>query len=151
MKKMKKSKESPLSRKEKKLAFLLLLPTVFLVLSIVLFPLIANFWISFKPIQLGDLRPPRLILKERVRGKLTSSKDTAEIHYKYRNSSQKYALKDVFFTDLIPKGMNIESIESEKKCSVKFKKLTCQLENLGPGSSGNIILVVSKKNIKNII
>jgi len=41
MKKIVKFKESTLFRREKKLAFLLLLPTIFLVLSIVLIPLFA--------------------------------------------------------------------------------------------------------------
>ena len=43
-------KESALYQKEKHLAFCLLVPTVFLILSIIIFPLFANFWISFKPI-----------------------------------------------------------------------------------------------------
>ena len=65
-----KKNESKLYQKERKLAFFLLLPTIFIVLSIVIFPLLANFWISFKPISLGDLRPPKLIIKESLRGKL---------------------------------------------------------------------------------
>ena len=142
-----KRKENPLSQKEKKLAFLLLLPTIFLVLSIVLFPLFANFWISFKPIQLGDLRPPRLILKEKVRGKLSSPGDNAEIHYRYRNSSQKYDLKDVIFTDLVPKGIDIKNIKTEKKCSVKLNKIICYLGNVKAGVSGNIILIASRNEL----
>ena len=57
---------SKLNQKERKLAFFLLFPTIFIVLSIVIFPLLANFWISFKPISLGDLRPPKLIIKEKL-------------------------------------------------------------------------------------
>ena len=60
-----------LINKRKKLAYSLILPTIILVLSIVIIPLLANFWISFKPISLGDLRPPKLILKESVRSKLS--------------------------------------------------------------------------------
>jgi len=71
MKKNIKRKESILSIREKKLAYSLILPTIILVLSIVIIPLLANFWISFKPISLGDLRPPKLILKESVRSKLS--------------------------------------------------------------------------------
>ena len=67
MKKNVKRKESILSIREKKLAYSLVLPTMILVLSIVIIPLLANFWISFKPISLGDLRPPKLILKENLR------------------------------------------------------------------------------------
>ena len=87
-----KKKESVLLKREKRLAYSLLFPTIIMVLSIVLIPLFANFWISFKPISLSDLRPPKLILKEKVRGKLTENKNTSEIHYRYRNSSPKYSL-----------------------------------------------------------
>ena len=99
MKNIVKFKESTLFRREKKLAFLLLLPTIFLVLSIVLIPLFANFWISFKPITLSDLRPPKLIIKENVRGKLSFNGEIAQIQYRYRNSSTKYDLKNVILTD----------------------------------------------------
>ena len=101
MKKNIQYKSSELLRKEKKLALLLILPTICLVLSIVLIPLIANFWISFKPISLGDLRPPTLIIKENIRGKLSKSGEIAQIHYRYRNSSTKYDLNEVIFTDFI--------------------------------------------------
>ena len=61
-------RQGALARREKRLAYLLLLPTFLLVFSIVLFPLIANFWISVKPVTLSDLRPPTLVVKERLRG-----------------------------------------------------------------------------------
>ena len=91
--------KSNLLKKEKRLALILLLPTILIVLSVVIFPLLANFWISFKPISLGDLRPPKLIIKENLRGKLINKDETAEIHYRYRNSSAKYDLNDVIFND----------------------------------------------------
>ena len=65
-----KNSEGILARREKKLAFLLLSPTFLLVVGIVLFPLFANFWISFKPISLADLRPPTILVKERIKRKL---------------------------------------------------------------------------------
>ena len=65
--------EGPLVKREKRLAYLLLLPTFLLVIGIVFLPLFANFWISFKPVSLEDLRPPKLVLKEKVRGKIDES------------------------------------------------------------------------------
>ena len=59
-----KNSEGILARREKKLAFLLLSPTFLLVVGIVLFPLFANFWISFKPISLADLRPPTILVDD---------------------------------------------------------------------------------------
>ena len=46
----------PLAKRERFLAYRMLLPTFLIVLSIVLLPLLANFWISFKAVELGDLR-----------------------------------------------------------------------------------------------
>ena len=138
-----KKNESKLHKKERKLAFFLLFPTIFIVLSIVIFPLLANFWISFKPISLGDLRPPKLIIKENLRGKLINKDKTAEIHYRYRNSSAKYDLNNVIFNDTIPKGFNIKKIEPNNTCEIKDKNLTCNLEKVPAKSSGKIVLKIT--------
>ena len=127
MKKIIKRKESILSIREKKLAYSLVLPTMILVLSIVIIPLLANFWISFKPISLGDLRPPKLILKENMRSKLSPTNDFAKIQYRYRNSSSKYHLNDVTFSDLLPKGITVTSINSKNNCNIENSKLICKL------------------------
>ena len=47
-----------LSKIEKRTAYTLLLPAVFVVFAIVLFPIIANVWISFKEVELKDIRIP---------------------------------------------------------------------------------------------
>ena len=145
MKKNIQYKSSELLRKEKKLALLLILPTICLVLSIVLIPLIANFWISFKPISLGDLRPPTLIIKENIRGKLSKSGEIAQIHYRYRNSSTKYDLNEVIFTDFIL-SIDIREIKQDTICSVESNKLICNLGKLKAKSSGKIILEVSRND-----
>lgn len=88
-----------LARRERRLAYLLLLPTFILILAIVLLPLVANFWISFKPVKLGDLRPPSLIIKEALRGTITSPGDTFKIEYRFRNSSVKYPLSKASLRD----------------------------------------------------
>ena len=141
-----KKKESVLLKREKRLAYSLLFPTIIMVLSIVLIPLFANFWISFKPISLSDLRPPKLILKEKVRGKLTENKNTSEIHYRYRNSSPKYSLNNVTFYDLIPKGIKVIGINSKKNCFVNSNKIVCNLGEVKPRSYGKIIVKISKND-----
>ena len=45
-----------LSKLEKRTAYTLVLPAVLLVFAIVLFPIFANIWISFKDIELKDIR-----------------------------------------------------------------------------------------------
>ena len=43
---------------EKKTAYILTLPAVALVFAIILFPIFANVWISFKEVELKDIRIP---------------------------------------------------------------------------------------------
>ena len=45
-----------LANTEKKTAYILTLPAVLLVFSIILFPIFANVWISFKEGELKDIR-----------------------------------------------------------------------------------------------
>ena len=151
MKKNVKRKESILSIREKKLAYSLILPTMILVLSIVIIPLLANFWISFKPISLGDLRPPKLILKESVKSKLSPTNDFAKIQYRYRNSSLKYELNQVAFSDLIPKGINVTKIKSQHDCKIEKNKLICKLGKIKPKAFGKIILTIKKNEFWNLI
>ena len=47
-----------LSKIEKRTAYTLLLPAVCLVFAIILFPIFANIWISFKEVGLKDIRIP---------------------------------------------------------------------------------------------
>ena len=56
-----------LSKIEKRTAYTLLLPAVFLVFAIVLFPIIANVWISFKNVELKDIRIPEPRAKKIVK------------------------------------------------------------------------------------
>lgn len=149
MKKIVKRKESILSIREKKLAYSLVLPTMILVLSIVIIPLLANFWISFKPISLGDLRPPKLILKENVRSKLSPTNDFSKIQYRYRNSSSKYQLNNVTFSDLLPKGITVTSIKSQHNCNIENDKLFCKLGEIAPKAFGKIVLTITKNEFWN--
>jgi len=51
-----------LAQQEARLAFWMLAPTFLIVFAIVLFPVVANFWISFKSIELADLRAPQPVV-----------------------------------------------------------------------------------------
>jgi multiple sugar transport system permease protein len=50
-----------LLEKESRLAFWMLLPTFTVVFAFVVFPVLWNIWLSFKPISLADLRGPALL------------------------------------------------------------------------------------------
>ena len=130
--------EGALARREKRLAYSLLLPTFALVLAVILLPLLANFWISFKPVTLADLRPPQLIVKEQLRGKLEVEGDKARIEYRFRNSSIKYPLGDVSFTDSLPDGVRVTGLEEVCRIDEGAAKLTCELGDLEAKSRGRI-------------
>mgnify|MGYP001338329191 FL=1 len=147
--------KSTLLKKEKRLALILLLPTILIVLSVVIFPLLANFWISFKPVSLADLRPPKLILNERVKANLSDNYQLLEVHYRYRNSSIKYDLENVIIRDTIPSGFTVKNVQPSRFCKVNLKELICDLNNVSSKSSGKIILKIHKndqwqKNLDNL-
>ncbi|MGI9394850.1 MAG: sugar ABC transporter permease, partial [Boseongicola sp.] len=52
----------PLAKREARLAWSLLSPTITAVALVVVLPLLAIFWISVKPVELGDLRAPEVVL-----------------------------------------------------------------------------------------
>ena len=56
-----------LSKIEKRTAYTLLLPAVCLVFTIILFPIFANVWISFKEVGLKDIRIPEPRAKKIVK------------------------------------------------------------------------------------
>ena len=143
---IKKKNKNTLLEKEKKLGLILLLPTILIVLSVVIFPLLANFWISFKPVSLGDLRPPKLIVKERIKEKLSDKNQIAEIQYRYRNTSIKYDLENVIIKDIIPNGFTVKDLQPAQFCRLKLKELTCNLNNVSSRSSGKIIIKIHKND-----
>ena len=130
--------EGALARREKRLAYSLLLPTFALVLAVILLPLLANFWISFKPVALADLRPPQLIVKEQLRGKLAVEGDKARIEYRFRNSSIKYPLGDVSFTDSLPDGVRVIGLDETCRLDDVAAQLACDLGDLDAKARGRI-------------
>jgi len=78
------TKRGALAKREAKLAWGLLLPTISMVSLVIILPLIAIFWISVKPVGLADLRAVAPVVKESLRKK----GDDFRIEYRVRNSSQ---------------------------------------------------------------
>ncbi|MFY0620772.1 MAG: sugar ABC transporter permease [Pelagimonas sp.] len=118
----------PLARREARLAWGLLLPTVISVSLVVVLPLLAIFWISFKPIELADLRAPTPIIKESLRGKPSDVGDTGTLEYKLRNSSRDKAITGVTLTDQIPEGLVLG--ELDERCTVTALDLFCDFGDL---------------------
>ena len=121
----------PMARREARLALWMLAPTFLIVMGIVLFPLLANFWISVKPVTLSDLRPPTPVVSERVRGDFDVAGQEFEIQYRMRNSSRKGDITDVVLTDTLPAGVTV--IDPGDVCTVTGAEVRCALDGLPAG------------------
>ena len=134
----------PLARRQARLAWFLLLPTILSVVLVIILPLMAIFWISFKPIALEDLRPASAMVREQLKGKPKQSGDAAIIRYKIRNSSQKDPIFGVTIADEIP--TSLEVIMVDKRCSLKERNLSCSLGEFEGGQRETLeISVIAKQ------
>ncbi|MEQ8393088.1 MAG: sugar ABC transporter permease [Thalassospira sp.] len=133
-----KSKIGPMARREAKLALWMLAPTFLIVLGVVLFPLLANFWISVKPVKLSDLRPPTPVVSERVRGDFDVAGEEFSIQYRMRNSSREGDITDVVLIDTLPTGITIT--KTDPACSVTGTEVRCTLEQLEAGERNRLEL-----------
>ncbi len=120
--------QGPLAKREGRLAWSLLLPTITIVSLVVILPLLSIFWISFKPIGLADLRPPAPVLRESLRG----SGDQMRIEYRLRNSSQDVEITDVTIRDAWPEGLIVTG-DLPAGCVLDGREFTCDLGTLEPG------------------
>ena len=134
----------PLARRQARLAWFLLLPTILSVVLVIILPLMAIFWISFKPIALEDLRPASAMVREQLKGKPKQSGDAAIIRYKIRNSSQKDPIFGITIADEIP--TSLEVIMVDKRCSLKERNLNCSLGEFEGGQRETLeISVIAKQ------
>ena len=142
-----------LAKIEKRTAYLLILPSVLLVFSIILFPIFSNIWISFKNVELKDLRIPEPRAKKLVKS-INDNPNQIKVIYKLRNSSLTQEITNVKFKDKYPD--NIEPISLNNKCQFKSNLLKCELGNWPKKYRENLEIVfqntnnqeVSKKEIK---
>ncbi|MDE2675280.1 MAG: sugar ABC transporter permease [Paracoccaceae bacterium] len=117
-----------LAQRDARFAWLMLLPTVIIVSLVVILPLFAIVWISVKPIDLGDLRPTTLVIRENFR----TGDEVHEIEYRVRNSSQEASIADAGFTDIVPS--EIELLELPESCSLsQGSNLGCDFGDIEGG------------------
>ncbi len=142
-----------LAKIEKRTAYLLILPSVLLVFSIILFPIFSNIWISFKNVELKDLRIPEPRAKKIVKS-IKDNPNQIKVIYKLRNSSLTQEITNVKFRDKYPD--NIEPISLNNKCQFNSNLLKCELGNWPKKYRENLEIVfqntnnneISKKRIK---
>ena len=127
----------PLQKREVRLAWSLLFPTIAIVSAVVVLPLLAIFWISFKPIGLADLRPPGPVVREALRG----AGEEARIEYRVRNSSQSEAINGVTLSDVLPDGVTVR--ELDERCEISGHRINCVLGELEGGARDRILAFVT--------
>ncbi|WP_371154721.1 carbohydrate ABC transporter permease [Jannaschia sp. 2305UL9-9] len=120
--------QGPLARREARLAWGLLLPTLTIISLVVLLPLLAIFWISVKPVELSDLRPPEVVMREGYRG---DPGDDLRLDYRVRVSSADAAMTGVGFSDVIPEGVTIT--ELPEMCTLTGRDLDCDFGDVDGG------------------
>lgn len=112
----------------------MLIPTFLIVISIVLGPLLANFWISAKPVQLGDLRSARVMVNEALRPRPKEAGEEVTLRYRVRNSSQKEAITDALLSDVVPLGITLGDLPDQCMITPRMAEgglhLTCDLGDL---------------------
>ena len=127
----------PLERREARLAWGLLFPTIAIVSAVVILPLLAIFWISFKPIGLADLRPPAPVAREALRG----SGDELRLEYRLRNSSQSEVILDVTMSDVLPDGLSV--VTADPRCDFSGASFTCELGDFEGGARDEVEIFVA--------
>ncbi len=144
-----------LSKIEKRTAYILTLPAVLIVFAIVLFPIFANVWISFKDVQLKDIRIPEPRAKKIVKY-FSDDPSKIKVIYKLRNSSLIQDIRNVKFKDNVPK--KIKPINLDTRCEFNSNKINCEFGDWPKKYRENfeIILIsidgdkIDKKQIKSI-
>ena len=126
----------PLARREARLAWGLLLPTLSAVMLVVLLPLLAIFWISVKPVSLSDLRAPVPVANEQMRGRPEAAGDAATWRLRLRNSAPESVIAGVTLRDTVPEGFEIEEIDP--RCEIADGELFCDLGDFEGGARESI-------------
>ena len=104
----------------------------------------ANVWISFKEVGLKDIRIPEPRAKKIVKN-IQDNNSELKIIYKLRNSSLIQDIREVKFSDKLPK--NIEPVNLDKRCEFKSQKVKCFFGNWEAGYRENFEIFV--KDVKN--
>ncbi|TMV88316.1 sugar ABC transporter permease [Thioclava sp. BHET1] len=116
-----------LARREARLAWGLLFPTIAIVALVVIVPLLAIFWISVKPVSLGDLRPAEL----RTRISLNDRSDPPQVELRVINPSREQEMHDAGLAVTLPDGVVLTG-DLPKGCALTGQRLSCDFGDLKP-------------------
>lgn len=131
----------PLARREARLAWGMLLPTITIVSLVVILPLLSIFWISFKPVELADLRAPTAVVREALRGSPKADGDAATIRYRMRNSSQDKPITGITLADTLPENLTVTGFDD--RCTLDGRALFCDLGDWPGGHREDVLIEVT--------
>jgi multiple sugar transport system permease protein len=109
---MARRRQPTLAAREARLAYWMLAPTFVVILAIVIFPVVLNVWISFKPVGLADLRAPAPVANERVMVEPEAPGDELVLRLTMRNGSQRVTLFDVRWQKTLPPGLAVTTVDA---------------------------------------
>ena len=132
-----------LSKIEKRTAYALTLPAVLIVFAIVLFPIFSNVWISFKEVQLKDIRIPEPRAKKIVKS-VKNEDSKIKIIYKLRNSSLIQDIRDVKFQDKFPN--NVQPVDLDERCKFISNKVQCDFGDWSKKYREQLVIFFETKN-----
>ncbi|WP_440691310.1 carbohydrate ABC transporter permease [Candidatus Pelagibacter sp. HIMB1782] len=132
-----------LSKIEKRTAYALTLPAVLIVFAIVLFPIFSNVWISFKEVQLKDIRIPEPRAKKIVKS-IKNEDSKIKIIYKLRNSSLIQDIRNVKFQDKFPS--NAQPIDLDERCKFTSNKVKCDFGDWSKKYREQFVIFFETKN-----
>ncbi|MFA7565942.1 MAG: sugar ABC transporter permease [Alkalispirochaeta sp.] len=128
-----------LAEREARLAILMLIPAFLIVFAIILFPVLLNFWISFKEVQLGDLRAPAPVAREQIVQRPRRAGDALILEYQLRNTSRQDPIENVRVTGTVPPGL--KAAELPEPFRLEDRKLVARYDRWEPAFSQRVQLV----------
>ncbi len=99
-----------LLQQERRLAYYMLCPSFLIVFIITIFPILANVWFSFKPLQLANLRKADILVTEQIRRRPSAVGEELLIRLVLRNSSASQSINNVNITIAIPDGLQLQEL-----------------------------------------
>ncbi|WP_424989998.1 carbohydrate ABC transporter permease [Fluviibacterium sp. S390] len=131
----------PLAKREARLAWGLLSPTITAVALVVILPLLAVFWISVKPVGLADLRAAAPVVRADLRGDAAAAGDEITVRFRIRNTSQDKEIRKVTMTDGWPDGLT--PVELDPRCAIDGAQLRCDFGTMEGGFRDQILIPVT--------
>ncbi len=121
----------------------MLLPAFLIVFAVIVFPVVANFWISGKSVSLGDLRPATPSLREFVAQAPSEAGDELVLEYRLRNSSRGVPIQDVVLEATVPEGLSpapndAPAAPDAQHCSIEAGRIECRWDEWEGGFSDTI-------------